>query len=327
MNKKKHLSLPLITLGIGIFLLLLKFWAWWWTNSNAILTDALESIINVVAGMFALYSIALSFKPKDEDHPYGHGKIEFISAGFEGALILIAGLIILFKSIWDFSHPHEVTCLNLGLGITIVTGLTNYIMGYFLMKKGKEISSITLEASGKHLKTDAYSSVGLIIGLGIVLMTGIDMLDNIVAIIFGCIIMLTGYGLLRKSLAGIMDEADEKLINSFVKDIEKNRKNEWIDMHNVRMIQYGHSLHLDCHLTLPWYYDTRQSHDSMKEFEDLVKELSDRPIELFVHVDPCEPLSCQVCQKVVCKERLEPSKRRMKWTFENTTANKKHTCG
>lgn len=325
MDKQKHLILPAITLGVGFLLLIFKFIAWWWTNSNAILTDALESIINIVAGTFALYSLSLALKPKDEDHPYGHGKIEFLSAGFEGALILIAGLVILFKSIWDIFHAHEVSGLDLGIAITIFSGVVNYIMGLFLVRKGKEISSITLEASGKHLKSDAYSSVGLVIGLGLVVFTGIDLIDNIVAIIFGFIIMITGYGLVRRSVAGIMDETDETLITAFVNDIDKNRKDEWIDLHNVRMIQYGNSLHLDCHLTLPWYYDTRQSHDSMKEFEDAVKDLSQRPIELFVHVDPCEPISCQICQKNDCNKRLHPSKGRIAWTYENVTANKKHT--
>ena len=121
-----------------------------------------------------------------------------------------------------------------------------------------------------------------------------------------------------------MDEADEELIHAFVKEIDENRIDDWIDLHNVRMIQYGNNLHLDCHLTLPWYYDTRQSHDSMKSFEDKVKALSDRPIELFVHVDPCEPISCQICQKLDCKQRLEPFKSRVNWTFENVTANQKH---
>lgn len=324
MNNQKQLSLPIATLCIGMILLIAKFVAWWWTNSNAILTDALESIINIVAGVFALYSLTLALKPKDEDHPYGHGKIEFLSAGFEGALILIAGLIIFFKSSWDIFHPHEVSGLDAGLIITAVSGLSNYIMGYFLIKKSTELSSMTLEASGKHLKSDAYSSIGLILGLIIVMVTGLDVLDNVVAIFFGLVIMFTGYGLLRRSVAGIMDEADEKLIEAFVDDMENNRNDDWIDLHNVRIIKYGNSLHLDCHLTLPWYYDTRQSHDSMKEFEDLVKELSVSPIELFVHVDPCEPISCQICQKKDCSKRLEPSKGRIEWTIENTTANKKH---
>ncbi len=324
MDNQKHLKLLYLSLGIGFLLLILKFSAWWYTNSNAILTDALESIINIVAGVFALFSFSISIKPKDEDHPYGHGKIEFLSAGFEGALILIAGIAIISKSIWDIFNVHEVYRLDIGLILTAISGLVNYIIGKVLVKRGNEINSMTLEASGQHLKTDAYSSIGLIIGLAIVMITKIDMLDNIVAIIFGFIIIITGYGLLRRSIAGIMDETDEELMQSFVKDIEEHRKEDWIDMHNVRIIQYGSNLHMDCHLTLPWYYDTKRSHDVMKDFEASVQELSERPVELFVHVDPCIPTSCLVCQKSDCEKRLSPISKRVKWTIENITANKKH---
>jgi len=325
MSQQKHLVLPTITLIVGFVLLLMKFIAWWWTNSNAILTDALESIINVVAGGFALYSLSFALKPSDHDHPYGHGKIEFISAGFEGALILVAGIVILFKSIWDMFHPHEVVGLDLGLAITGFSGLVNYIMGHFLEKKGKTISSLTLEASGEHLKTDAYSSLALLIGLGIVWMTDIFLIDNIIAILFGVFIVYTGYGLVRKSVAGIMDEADEQLIRDFVNEIEQHRLDDWIDVHNLRVIQYGNSLHMDCHLTLPWYYTNKQSHDAMKVFEDTVKELSNRPIELFVHVDPCEPHCCSICQKNDCSQRKTPSEKRIQWNLENITKNKKHS--
>lgn len=324
MDSKKNIRLLYFSLGVGLLLLLLKFGAWWWTNSNAILTDALESIINIVAGIFALYSYSISIKPKDHDHPYGHGKIEFLSAGFEGALIFIAGIAIIYKSVWNLYHPHEVLHLEIGLIIILITGLINFFVGATLVKRGKMINSLTLEASGKHLKTDAYSSLGLLLGLGIVYYTEIDMLDNIVAIIFGIVIIITGYGLLRSSIAGIMDETDEDLISAFVKDLEKNRVDDWIDMHNVRIIKYGSNLHIDCHLTLPWYYNTRESHDAMKIFEDTAKKLSDRPVELFVHVDPCLPTSCQICQKIDCKERTKPFSKRIIWTPENTTIDKKH---
>jgi cation diffusion facilitator family transporter len=324
MTKGTQLKLLYWALAVGGVLLLLKFGAWAWTNSNTILTDALESIINIVAGGFALFSLSLALKPKDEDHPYGHGKIEFISAGFEGALILIAGIGIISKAIWDMFHLHEVQGLDVGVIITAVAGGTNYFMGRLLVKRGRKLKSITMEASGEHLQSDAYSSVGLIVGLGIVWATGIDMLDNVLAIVFGIVIMVTGYGLVRRSIAGIMDEADEDLILSFVEEIEGHREADWIDVHNLRVIKYGSNLHMDCHLTLPWYYDTRQSHDRMKDFEDMVKELSERPVELFIHVDPCEPISCHICQKMDCPKRQHPKEKRIKWTVENITTNRKH---
>lgn len=325
MKKKKHLQTSVLTLIGGVIILIIKFLAWRWTNSNAILTDALESIINIVAGVFALYSLSLSLIPKDKNHPYGHGKIEFISAGFEGALILIAGLSIIIKSIYDFFSPHEVSQLDVGLWITAISGVANYIMGYFLAKEGRKISSLTLTANGKHLMSDAYSSLGLMIGIGTVMVTGWDMLDNVVAILFGIIIIVTGYKLFRESISGIMDEADSRLIAEFVKEINKHRKEDWIDIHNLRIIKYGSSLHVDCHLTLPWYYSTEESHDKMKEFEDLVKNISSRPVELFIHVDPCKPISCKICQKENCPQRTTTLEKYVEWTPENVTTNINHS--
>lgn len=323
-NANKILYLPYLTLVGGLFLLAIKFVAWWWTNSNALLTDALESIINIVAGVFAIYSLTLSLKPKDLNHPYGHGKVEFISAGFEGALILVAGLVIIVKSAWDFFHPYELHALDWGLGIAAFSGLANYLMGYALAQSGRATNSIALEAGGEHLKSDAYSSAGLVLGLAVVAATGWVLLDNILAIVFGLVIIYTGYGLVRRSVAGIMDEADDQLIIDFLEKINGRRQEDWVDMHNLRIIRYGSSLHLDCHLTVPWYYDTRQSHDAMKDFEDTIKTLSNRPIELFVHVDPCEPFSCALCQKTNCPERAHPFIQKVDWDFTNTTANTKH---
>ncbi len=320
----KHLGLMYAALGMGVLLFILKAGAWWWTNSNAILTDALESIINIVAGGFALFSLSLALKPNDFNHPNGHGKIEFISAGFEGALILVAGFFIIGKSIFDIFSPHEVQSLTLGAIITGLSGLANYLMGVVLEKRGKKYHFITMEASGEHLKSDAYSSIGLIIGLVVVLLTDWVFLDNILAVIFGIIIIVTGYKLVRRSFAGIMDETDEELLEELANDLEENRRDDWIDVHNLRLIKYGANLHLDCHLTLPWNYDTRQSHDEMKKFEDVMKELGGNRVEMFVHVDPCEPDSCQICQKKDCPVRQFESERRITWTVENLTTNRKH---
>lgn len=124
----------------GLVLLLAKFWAWWLTNSNAILTDALESIINVVAGGFALFSLWLSAQPRDENHPYGHGKIEFLAAGFEGALILLAGLLILYKSVYNLVHPQPLQQLDLGILLVAISGLANFFLGSWLKREGKKVT-------------------------------------------------------------------------------------------------------------------------------------------------------------------------------------------
>jgi len=322
---RKYIRLQIIALVVGIGLMALKFLAWWLTNSNAILTDALESIINVVAGSFALYSLYLAAKPKDENHPYGHGKIEFLSAGFEGAMIFLAGITILGKAGYNIFNPQELHQIDLGLLLTLITGSINFLMGKVLEKQGRKANSMTLIASGKHLQSDAYSSLGLLLGLAVLYFTGLTLLDNLVAGIFGLFILITGFRLVRNSVAGIMDEADHLLVDNIVQMLEEKRPDNWIDVHNFRVIKYGATLHIDCHLTLPWYYDTRQSHSEVKAFENLVKAHCKSPVELFIHVDPCEPVSCHLCLKKDCPQRQHPHEQRITWTYTNIMRDLNHS--
>lgn len=170
--KKNRLSAIIWVLIAGVFITLLKFYAYYLTHSNAILTDALENIINIIAGSFAFYSIYLSSIPKDANHPYGHGKVEFFAVGFEGSLILIAGITIIYKSIIAIMHPNSISHLADGIWITTTAGFANYLLGTYLIKKGKKLNSIVLTADGKHLMSDAYTSLGLIVGLIIIKITG-----------------------------------------------------------------------------------------------------------------------------------------------------------
>ncbi len=302
-----------------------KFFAWWVTNSNSILTDALESIINVAGGTFGLFSLYVANLPRDRNHPYGHGKIEFISAGFEGGLIFIAGLTIIIKSVYNLFHPQELEQLGLGILIVLISGLVNFLMGLALTRRGLRIHSLVMEASGKHLQSDAYSSAGLLVGLGVIYLTGIGWLDNVVAIIFGGIILFTGFRLTRTAVAGIMDEADYHLISGIIDALRDQRHPDWIDVHNFRIIKYGMTLHIDCHLTLPWYYEIRQGHIRVKELEKAIAQRSDQPIELFIHADPCDPpTACKICQKTDCPVREAPFEAAIEWSLENFMHNDKH---
>lgn len=320
-----HRKLQLVVLCIGALLMVIKFATWWLTNSNAVLSDASESIINIAAGVFALYSLTLAAKPKDSNHPYGHGKIEFLSAGFEGGLIFLAGVGIIAKAIYNLRFPQNLQSLDIALYLTVFTGFINYIMGAVLEKRGRQASSLTLVASGKHLKSDAWSSAGLVIGLLIVAISKMPLLDSVIAAIFGCVILYTGFQLLRKSIAGIMDEADYQLIEQMVKVLDQNRRPNWIDVHNFRVIKYGATLHIDCHITVPWYFNTRESHSEVKAFERLVDEKSELPVELFVHVDPCEQgISCRICTKTDCNVRAQPCSEYIEWNLENVMADMHH---
>ena len=321
---QQNIRFQLVAVLVGGVLLAVKFWAWWLTHSNAILTDALESIINVVAGCFALYSLILAAKPKDRNHPYGHGKIEFLSAGFEGTLIVVAGVAIIIKSIYNLFYPTAITHLDTGILLTAVAGLVNYVVGFFLERRGHETHSLTLIAGGKHLKTDAYSTVGLVVGLGVVYFTRFWWLDNVIAVFFGSMITITGLKIIRQSVAGIMDEADYELMTSLIAYLNKNRQENWIDIHNLRIIKYGANLHIDAHVTLPWYLSLKEAHDEVDAIEKLVKADTDKNVELFLHADPCIATSCPICLKTDCKVRKKDFEKKVEWELKNVQVNKKH---
>lgn len=314
-----------LVLSVGMVVMLLKFVAYFNTHSTAILSDALESIINIAAGAFALYSLYLASKPKDLDHPYGHGKIEFISAGFEGGLILIAGIIIIVKSINNIIHPTHLQALDVGAILTATAGLINFLLGRYLLKIGEQQKSITLIADGKHLLSDTWSSIGLVGGVVIIYFTGIQVLDSVFAIAFGFIIIYTGYQLLRKSLAGLMDEADAETLQKMVDVLNMYRNERWIDIHNLRVQQYGSSYHIDCHITLPWYEDLKTSHEELKRIENLIADEFHHQVELFIHPDPCLPESCRVCQLTSCTYRRHNFTHKVTWDLTNLLDNQKHS--
>ncbi len=302
----------------------IKFGAFIITQSNAILSDALESIINVAAGFFAFYSLRLSRKPKDSNHPYGHGKIEFISAGFEGGMIIAAALYILFEAVRSFLVPHVVKDLDVGIWLVAFSGVVNYVLGYYLIKHGRINHSDAMTADGKHLQSDTYTSIGLIAGLFIVYFTGLVWLDAVVAMIMALLILVTGYRLIRKGLAGLMDEADMDMIAGLLPIFNENRRDTWIDLHNLRLVKYGSNFHIDAHVTLPWYYTLQQTHEEVSAIEKLAADKFHQDVELFIHADPCLPFSCAICQLKNCSERKNPFVKKLEWTMENALKNEKH---
>jgi cation diffusion facilitator family transporter len=323
-SSRSNYQMQLWALILGIALMAIKFIAWWFTNSNAVLSDALESIINVVAGAFALYSLVIAAQPRDHNHPYGHGKIEFVSAGFEGALIFLAGISIIGKAIYNLQFPQPIGALDIGVILTVVTGGFNYMMGIYLERRGRKVESTIMVASGKHLQSDAWSSLGLIIGLALVWATGWYVLDSVIAILFALLIIYTGYGLVRSAMAGIMDETDTALVAEIVEQLQAHRSPHWIDIHNLRVIKYGAHLHIDCHMTVPWYFTTREAHHEVDAFSRLANDNRENPVELFIHIDPCMPNSCPLCMKEDCAYRKHVFERRVEWTMENVVVNERH---
>ena len=320
----QNLKTQRVVVIIAIALFLIKIGAWYLTNSVAILTDALESIVNVVAGLIGLYSLYVSAKPKDHDHPYGHGKVEFISAAIEGTLITIAGLFIIHEAVNNLREPHVVQKLDYGIYLVAVTAVINYIAGVICVKTGLKNNSLALIASGKHLKTDTYTTAGIIGGLTLLLITKIAWIDSAIAILFALIILVTGYKIVRSSIAGIMDEADVELLKKMVDMMNQNRGANWIDLHNLRIIKYGPTIHLDCHLTVPWYFNVHEAHREIDELSELVRKHYGESVELFVHSDGCLDYSCSICDIKECQVRKRPFEKKIRWTINNIASNNKH---
>jgi cation diffusion facilitator family transporter len=311
--------------GLIVLLFIIKIIAWYLTNSVAILTDALEYTINVISGFIGLYSLYISAKPKDKNHPYGHGKIEFLSATVEGTLMIVSCFVILYEAINNLKHPHELQQLDFGIYLVGLTGLVNYYAGHLSIKNGKKNNSLALIATGKHMQSDTYATLGIILGLILIHFTHYVWIDSVVAFVFAMIIIVAGYKIIRSSIAGIMDEADDELLDKVVALCQSQRKENWVDIHNLRIIKYGGTLHLDCHFTIPWYFNIHEGHAEVDALSKLVKDNFGDSLELFVHTDGCLDFSCKICNKADCAERIHTFEKRITWNIENISTNSKHT--
>jgi cation diffusion facilitator family transporter len=323
-EQKENFRIQQWVVLVAVLLFALKMAAYYITHSVAILTDALESTVNVISGFIGLYSLYVAAKPRDLDHPYGHGKAEFISAAVEGTLILVAGLYIIYECILQILKPQPLHSLDKGMILVAVAGAVNYIMGFIAIRKGTQNNSLALIASGKHLQSDTFSTIGILVGILLIRITGWQLLDTIVALLFSFFIIYTGYKILRASLAGIMDEADKALLKQMITHLNQHRQPNWIDLHNLRVIKYGSILHVDCHLTVPWYLNVHEAHREVDALSEKIRmELGDS-IELFVHSDGCLDFSCPICTKTDCPVRKQPFERKVKWTLDNILSNQKH---
>jgi len=303
--------------------MLAKFAAYFLTSSNFVLTDAAESIVNVLASSFAFFSIYLAALPRDENHPYGHGKVEYFSVFIEGSLIGIAAITIIIKSVYGIFFPNNIHDLLTGAAIIGATGIINGSLGFYMIRKGKSLPSITIDADGRHLITDMITSIGLVVGLLLIHFTKLTVLDSALSILVGLYILYTGYKLVRRSVSGLMDEADFGVVTEVINVLNEKRRDAWIDIHNFRAQKYGNDLHIDCHLTLPNYFDLNRVHEEVKRVDKLINREVTKT-ELFIHTDPCVPQCCHYCSMKNCPIRSEPKTEDIAWTMDKIIRNKKH---
>lgn len=322
---KTKKTIMVVVLVISILLFILKFTTFFLTHSSAILSDALESTVNIITGIFALYSLNYASKPKDEDHPYGHGKIEFFSSGFEGSMILLAGLSMIYTGTISFFEPVGLTRVDLGLILTLIAGLINLITGKFLIQKSKKYQSTTLAAEGHHLLSDTYSSLAIVAGLVAIYYTHLYWIDYVITIGMGVFIAYNGFKLVKHAIDNLLDKADVEELNRLINVLEQNKKNKWIDIHNLRVLKYGDHLHVDAHVTLPWYLNVTEAHSEVEGMDKLIKKDFAEKIELFVHIEPCNmPESCSVCPIYTCEHRQAPFVKRVSWELKNVLPDLKH---
>lgn len=310
--------------AVGIILFIGKLIAWKLTNSDAVFSDAMESIVNVISAFMGLYALYLASIPRDENHPYGHGKVEFVTSAIEGSLISIAGLMIIYEGTNSLLSDKVLNKLDWGIWIIAGTAIINYILGYISIQKGKAENSVVLVASGKHLQSDTITTLGVVLSLVLVYFTKLIWIDSVVALIFGVYIIIIGYKIIRKSLSGIMDEADPEMLERLATFLNENRKAEWIDVHNMKIQQFGSRLHIDAHLTLPWYFELRNAHNEMEELIKLIAKNTDRKVEFNFHMDDCKPTSCAICQVENCPVRQHIFTKKVDWNGENISQPDKH---
>jgi cation diffusion facilitator family transporter len=314
-----------ISFVVAIGLFVIKTSTYFYTHSQMILSDALESIINIVASGFALFSVHWASRPKDNDHPYGHGKIEFFAAGLEGALVMLAGGGIVISSVYKlYTGQSEMHHLTAGIMLTLVSTCVNAGMGYILLKQGKKHQSLVLIAEGRHILSDMYSSVAVILGLIVVEITHFIMLDSVLSIALALYILWSGYTLVKQAVLPLLDTADEKIIQNIVDTLKEKREPYWIDIHNLRVIHYGAHIHIDCHVTFPRYWTVEQSEIKQTAIEKLLAQHSDFSTDIFIHVDPCLNAHCAFCSLSDCPIRKTAFVQPYEWNVETLTKEENH---
>ena len=317
---RANLVVMLITFVVGIGLMGVKFLGYWITGSSAILSDALESIINVVASGFGLGSVIVSAKPADESHPYGHGKIEFFAAGFEGALIIAAAVGIFYEGMKQVLYPQDLPNLEKGLFFLLVAGLGNLVLGVMLLRVGKRTKSIVLEADGKHLLTDVFTSGAVLLGLVLVYFTGWFRLDGIIACIAGANIVFWGTKLVRLAYGGLMHASDPELLDKICDLLLRERKDLWVDVHRLRAWKSGSRVHVDFHLVLQRELPLEAAHREVKELEQVFSDHFGEMAEVLIHLDPCSEPACPVCNQDPCDLRRENKIRQKVWNRQALTS-------
>jgi cation diffusion facilitator family transporter len=276
-----------LSIAAALSTILFKGWAWWLTGSVGLLSDALESFVNLAGAMMALAMLTLAALPADDNHAHGHGKAEYFSSAFEGFLILIAAVGIAYAAIERLLNPQPLEAVGIGLGVSVVATIINLVTSRILMGVGRKYKSITLEADAHHLLTDVWTSVGVIAGVGLVWLTGWLWLDPVIAILVALNIVWAGWQLLQRSAAGLMDVSIPEEEIQAIEAILAGYRQQGLEFHALRTRQAGTRAFISFHLLVPGAWSVQQGHDWSERIEADIRQAVTHA-HITTHLEPME---------------------------------------
>lgn len=307
---------------IGMVLFALKIFTYYKTYSIAILSDALESIVNIVAGIITLSSLAYAARPRDKNHPYGHGKIELLTASIEGVMIIVAGVFIIYHSVLRIGKPYPLINLEIGMVVILITAIINYAMGFWCIKRGKKSNSMALVAEGHHLQSDTYSTLAMIGGLIIYYFTNWYWIDILIASLMGLFIIYTGLKVVGVAVSRLLDSADNNSLEDIAHLLSRSKKNQWIGIHKLTYLKFGTISHIDFHLTLPYYFDLNDTANEVIQLKKLLQNhIANEDLDISIQCEPCTYDLCYLC-KMDCPKRKTIFSHNLEWNADIITSNK-----
>ncbi len=302
---------------VSIFVLAVKAWAYFQTHSQAIFSDAVESIINVGAAVISIWVVHISSKPADQDHPYGHGKIEYFSSAFEGGMIAVAAVVVGVEAIRTLVRGPEIHELTQGLSLMVVATLANLALGLYLLKVAKNSKSITLRASGLHVLSDFWTTAGVVVSIVLILIFKANWIDPVCALIIAAFLAKTGVDLVRQSVSGLLDAEDREILLSLKEIISNDVHPGIIQVHHCRIMRAGSYHHIDAHAVVPEFWNVLEAHQRTEKFEQRMIEKYPYDGELHLHMDPCRRAYCDVCDVAECPIRRSPFEKKLELTLED----------
>jgi cation diffusion facilitator family transporter len=287
MNQRRLFRLLWLSIAAAIATISLKTAAWLLTGSVGLLSDAAESVVNLVAAVVAMLALRVALKPADEEHAYGHAKAEYFAAGVEGSLIVVAALTIAATALTRLLDPQPIDQAGIGVAVSAAASLINLGVGYLLLTTGRRERSIVLEADGKHLMTDVWTSAGVIAGVIAVALTGWDVLDPLIALAVAANIVITGSGLVRRSVGGLMDRGLDAPELAKIQAALEPFERDGVRFHALRTRQAGSRAFVSLHVLVPGAWTVQQGHDVVEDVEDELRERLPHAT-VFTHLEPAE---------------------------------------